>query len=311
LNAAVSRIIALLLLLTALLPSAGLASGNGVAAFLSSDLPRYREAHRYFIKTMVVYGYSPSDITTYTSTPDNSSWATSARKIVSSRPDVVVAFGAPAVATMLQEGDDIPVVASDAVFPEGPQPPNLCGISSKVPMITLLRTLQGMLKLRKVAVLFNSREAGSLRQYADISRAAKQLGIVMVEANAISAATLESAILEALGSRPDAVIVTESSIISRNFEKIARRARVAGIPVASPMPESAKMGGLVSLEVSPEEQGQIAAHTVIRLLDGVKPESLGIRSPRKVELIINLKVAKELDIKVPIHSLAMATRVIK
>lgn len=294
-----------------ILSSSADASGKNVAAFLSSDLPRYREAHRYFLKTMYSLGYSASDITTYTSTPDNSSWVASARRIVSSKPDVVVAYGAAAVATMLQEGDDTKLVASDAILPDGPQPSNLCGISARVPMITLIRALQGMIKLQKVAVILNSREPGSLRQYYDLCKSAKQLGILMVEINAINQASLEAATTEAINSNSDAIILTESTIVSRQLEKIVRRAKMTGIPVASSMPDSAKMGALVSLEISPEEQGQSAAYAVIRLLDGVRPDTLGIKTPRKVDLVINLKVAKDLDITVPMHSLAMATRLIK
>ena len=293
-----------------LLPVSGQAAGKGVFTFLSSDLPRYREAHRHFLRTMVTYGYQASEITTYISTPDPASWASSASKIVSSKPEIVVAFGAPALSTMLQEGEEFSLVGSDVVLPDGAIAHNLCGISSKVPMITLLKTMQGMLRLNKVAVLFNSREAGSLRQYADISGALKHLGISMVELNATTPAALEKAIAEATNSS-NAIIVTESSMIGRQFEKIVRRAKMAGIPVASPMPEAAAQGALVSLEISPEEQGRIAAFTVIRLLDGVLPEKLGMKSPRKIELIINLKVARELNIKVPIHTLTIATRVIK
>jgi putative ABC transport system substrate-binding protein len=299
-----------LLMLTILFPASCLASGKAVSAFLSSDIPRYREAHRHFIRTMVAYGYQASDITTYTSTADQASWASSARKIVSSKPDIVVAYGAPAVSTMLQEGDELPIVAADVVLPDGPTPRNLCGISARVPMITLLRTLQGMVRLQKVSVLFNSREAGSLRQYADICRASKQLGITMIEHNATSPASLEATITEAV-SGADALIVTESSLICKQFERIAKRAKMSGIPVASPLPDSAKNGALVSLEISPEEQGRIAALTAIRLLDGVLPEKLGIKSPRKVDLVINMQVAKELDIKVPIHILTIATRILK
>ena len=281
-------------MMIAFVSSSAIASGKTVAAFLSSDIPRYREAHRFFLKTMAEYGYPASSISTYTSVPDNSSWAASARKIVSSSPDIVVAFGAPAVETMLQEGDDIPLVASDTVFPDGAPAANLCGISSRVPMITIIRTLQGMIKLRKVAVLFNSREAGSLRQNADIIKASRQLGITSVSFNAMNQSKLDAAVSEALQANADVIVITESGLVSRHLDRIARRARSAGRPVASPVPDAAKMGALISIEVSPEEQGKSAALMAVRLLDGVKPENLGVRAPRKVDLIINLKVAREI-----------------
>jgi putative ABC transport system substrate-binding protein len=294
------------------LPASSPAASRMVGVFLTSDLPRYREAHQQFMKVFSAKGYAgSSEFILQTPNPDPQSWSNAARKYAAYRTDLIVAYGAPAVAAALKETDGIPIVAADAVLPESNHnEPGLCGISARVPMFTLVKLLQEMRPIHKLGVLYNSREIGSVRQLDDIRKAARQLNIVVNEVNVGSSSGVDSGISQIL-ERSDALIVTESSVICRNFEKIISRTRAAKIPVATSMPEAAERGALVSLEISPAEQGQTAAQVAIKLIEGAKPAQMGIASPKKIELVINLKTARELDINVPFQVLGTATRILR
>ena len=300
-----------LLMVLALMPAAVPATGTVIGVVLSSDLPRYREAHRHLLKVLSAKGYTASsEILLQTPNPDPQSWSNAVRKLAAYRAGLIVAYGAPAVATAVQEGGGIPVLAVDAVLPEGIPVQGLCGISSRVPMVTLQRVLQESRHPRAVGVLYSSRDVGSLRQLEELRRAARQGGYTLQEGNVASAAALDKT-LAALLERCDALIVTEGGLISRQFERIVARARQARVPVATTMPDGAERGALVALEVSPAEQGEVAGRMAVRLLEGARPEQVGVESPRRVELVVNLRVAKSLDIAVPFQVLGMATRVIK
>jgi putative ABC transport system substrate-binding protein len=181
-------------------------------------------------------------------------------------------------------------------------------------MITLLNTLKESREYirpyRRIGVIYNSREIGSLRQFEEVRRHAPRYDLVLAEANVASVAALESS-LASLIEHSDVIIATESGVVARQFSKIVAHAREHGVPVVSTMPGAAGKGALVSLEISPEEQGHLAADMVSRILEGANPANLSLISPRRVELIVNLRAARELGLNIPFNVLGGATRVIK
>jgi putative ABC transport system substrate-binding protein len=282
-----------------------------IAAIMSSDQPRYRDAHRAFIKAMAMHGYAPpgTEIILQAPSPFQISWSNTIRKFNAFRPDMIVAYGAPAAITAFQEAEGIPVVSADVFAAEQSQK-GMCGASSRVPMVTLLKTLQGIRPYRRIGVLYMPREAGSQRQLDDIKRYSGQLGMTVLEGSVTSAATLDTA-LTTLFDKAEVLLVTEGGMISSQFAHIARKARAKNIPVISTMPESAEKGAIVSLEINPEEQGQLAAEIATRILEGAKAEHLSMISPHRVDLVINVRIAREMAIEVPAAVLKTATRLIK
>jgi len=282
-----------------------------IAAIMSSDQPRYRDAHRAFVKSMAMRGYAPpgTEIILQTPNPDPLSWSDTVRKFNVHRPDLIVAYGAPAAQVAFREAEGIPVVSADVFAPEQSQK-GMCGVSSRVPMVKLLRTLQGIGPYRRIGVLYNPREAGSQRQLDDINRYSGQLGMTVLEGGVTSAATLDTA-LNTLLDKAEVIVVTEGGVVSTQFGRIVSKARTRNIPVVSTMPDAAEKGAIVSLEINPQEQGQLAAEIAARILEGAKTEHLSMISPQRIELVINVRVAGEMGIEVPSNVLGTATRLIK
>jgi len=291
------------------------AAGKVVACVMSSDQPRYREAHQAFIKSLAALGYTAAnvEIILQVPNPDPLSWSNTIRKFNAYRPDLIVAYGAPAAFEAMKESDGIPVVSVDVFVSDGPHR-GMCGVSSRVPLVTLIKTLKDSREYikpyRRIGVVYNSREIGSLRQVEEIRKFAPQYDMIVTEANVSSSAALESA-LPSLFDHSDVIVATESGVVSRQFSKIIARAKARNIAVLSTMPGAAEKGALISLEINPEEQGHLAADIATRILEGARQNNLLLISPRRIELIINLRTAQELGINLPFTVLSNATRVIK
>jgi putative tryptophan/tyrosine transport system substrate-binding protein len=70
-------------------------------------------------------------------------------------------------------------------------------------------------------------------------------------------------------------------------------------------------GGLVAYSASDAQLGRQAARLVDKILNGSKPANLPVEQPTTFELVINLKTAKTLGLKIPQSVLLRADRVIE
>ena len=297
------------------------AAGKLVAALLTCDLPRYREAHKAFVKALVLKGYDQSNVEVITQTPnpDLISWSNSIRKFSAIGADVIVAYGTSATLAALRESRDIPIVFADVYGPVETgvaksmtsSGRNIAGISSKVPLVTLIRTAMELKPIKSLGVVCATREEGSLVQLKEARKITAQAGVTLVEANLTSVAGFDASLASLFATRVDCIYVTECTAGGRNFEKIVHRANELKIPVISQMPGAAQKGAILSLEADPVEQGQAAAEYVARILAGKKASQLPVVTPKRIDLIVNLKAAKALDLNVPFPVLTAATRVLK
>ncbi|MCM0081993.1 ABC transporter substrate-binding protein [Geomonas sp. Red32] len=292
-----------------------------MAAILTCDLPRYREAHRAFIKALVLKGYDQSsvEVITQTPNPDPISWANSVRKFNAIGADLIVSYGASATLAALHERGDIPVVFADVYGPVetgvaksmNSTGTNAAGISSKVPLVTLIRTALEIKPTKSVGVIYSVREEGSLVQLREARKIAAANGVILTEANVSGTSGVDAALASLFGARVEMIYITECAAASRAFEKVVHRAAELKIPVISQMPGAAHKGALVSLEADPAEQGQVAAEYAARILSGKRASQLPVATPKRVDLIVNLKMAKTLDLHVPFPVFSAATRVLK
>jgi len=311
-----SNIITVLLAAALALGMAGPAhsAGKTVGVVMTGDLPRYKEAYDAFNKEMARLNLGPDKVDVYLQTPnpDRMSWVNSVRKFVGVGANVIVTFGAPATLAALAETGDIPVVYAYVYDPIscGLNNKNATGVSSKVPMITLFKTLKSIKPFTKLAVIYNPDEKDSVVQLDEAKSNGTSLGFSVLEVGCRNTAELKTKVPNAVKDA-DAVFITCSAVAGKEAAAIMKLAGAAGKPTVGLSSDFSEKGALVSLGPSAAEQGEMAARSVEKLLSGGSPGTMPVESAKKIDLVLNLKASGALGLKIPFDVLNAATKVIK
>lgn len=109
----------------------------------------------------------------------------------------------------------------------------------------------------------------------------------------------------------DAVITSVTPHHLTHRRLIAEFALKNKLPTISHYSELVEAGGLLSYGANIEDNYRRAAIYVDKILKGAKPADLPVEQPTKFDLVVNLKTAKALGLKIPESILFRADRVIE
>jgi putative ABC transport system substrate-binding protein len=117
--------------------------------------------------------------------------------------------------------------------------------------------------------------------------------------------------LAAIGtSSPQGIVVRGDPFFTVSRAKLVAFAASKRLPAVYFFKVFAEAGGLMSYGATQEESYQSAAAYVDKILKGTKPADLPVAQPTRFELVINLKTAKALGLKIPQSLLLRADHVI-
>ena len=215
---------------------------------------------------------------------------------------------------MTQVGDPVGsgFVASLA-RPDG----NITGLSTLAPELSGKRLellKETVPKLSRVAVLWTSTRPGNAQEVKEVENAAGALKVNLQYLDVLDPKDIETAFRAASKGRADAVLMLVSSgVVSADRTTIVELAVKTRLPViyGSGGRAFVEAGGLMTYGVNVNDLDRRAATYVDKILKGAKPADLPVEQPRKFELVINLKSAKQIGLKIPPTVLARADRVIK
>jgi putative ABC transport system substrate-binding protein len=122
---------------------------------------------------------------------------------------------------------------------------------------------------------------------------------------------IERAVTTFAAGSNDGLVVIGSPLTAIHRDLIVALAAQHRLPAVYPFRYFATRGGLISYGPDSIEPYRRAAGYVDRILRGEKPTNLPVQAPAKYDLVINLKTAKSLDLRVPPSLLARADEVIE
>ena len=174
-----------------------------------------------------------------------------------------------------------------------------------------LELLQAMLpQVRRVLLLYDSQD-GSSRQAAAVAReAARKLGLTLVEREAHSRDDMVRGVEEAL-AEVEAFLVMPGGLPTRYYAEIIRAANAKRVPTMFHARTGSTMEALASYGASEVEIARQLARPVAKILSGVQAGDLPVERPMKLELVINLTIAKQLGVTIPSAVLMQADKVLQ
>jgi putative ABC transport system substrate-binding protein len=168
-----------------------------------------------------------------------------------------------------------------------------------------------ILKLSRVAVLWNPQNPGNAQQWKESQLPARELGLQLHSMEVSSADKYEGAFKEAVKARSGAVAVAQDALAGSNLKLIADLAIKNRLPASYPRGEFVDNGGLMSYGPDPDESLRRVAYYIDRILKGAKPAELPVEQPTRFDFVINLKSAKQIGVTIPPEVLARASRLVK
>jgi putative ABC transport system substrate-binding protein len=166
-------------------------------------------------------------------------------------------------------------------------------------------------KISRVAVFIDPTVSVAAAYLGEAERAAKALGVQVLSAEVRSGDDVEKSVVALRKWRADSIFVLNTPANYNNRKLLVQIAGKTRLPAIYGTDTYAESGGLISYGSNDKPRWQQAARFVDKILKGAKPADLPIEQPTKFELVINMKTAKALGIKIPQSVLARADRVIE
>jgi putative ABC transport system substrate-binding protein len=235
--------------------------------------------------------------------------------------DLILALGTPAIVAAKMATPIIPIVfplASDPVgeglvaslaHPGG----NITGLSNQQPDLAgkRLEILRDIIPgLGRLAVLSNANNRTATLSLGEVQLAARKLGLEIVSADIKRAEDVAPAIESVKGST-QALYVVGDPLVADNQIQINTLALAARLPTMHGSRGYVETGGLISYGPDFSALFRHAGDYVDKILRGAKPADLPVEEPTKIELVVNLKIAKALALTMPEPFLLRADEVIE
>jgi ABC-type uncharacterized transport system substrate-binding protein len=166
-------------------------------------------------------------------------------------------------------------------------------------------------KLHRVVTFCDPTNAVSQEATKFARDAAKPMGIQLLERHVATVQELREALAALKKGEVDAYAYISDAMVGSQAQLIIDTAKAKGFATMYHEGGLVTDGALASYGISYYGAGLTSAKYVQRVLAGSKPNDLPVESIDKIELVINLKTAKQIGLTIPPNVLARADRVIR
>jgi len=166
-------------------------------------------------------------------------------------------------------------------------------------------------KISKIAMFWNKSATGMAVEAKAIRGAAGPIGVTLQDRGAKDANEIDSVFEAMIKEKPDAFLALMDVTLRVHRNRILEFLERNHIPAIYESKDWVEAGGLMSYGADSAAITRRAAVQMDKILKGANPAELPIEQPTKLELVVNLKAAKQIGITIPPNVLARADKVIK
>ncbi len=244
-------------------------------------------------------------------------------ELMSLAPDLILAANTPALAAVRKQTRTVPIIFLNVTDPVGQgfveslahPGGNVTGFTSfEFTMggkwIEILKEVSP--QVERIALIFNPVTAPYVQYYIRSFQAAAPRFAVELQPTPIHNADEIKFAIGSFASAPNGgMFVAPDLTTALHRDLIIALAAKYRLPTIYPYRFFAAGNGLISYGVDITDFFRRAAAYVDRIFKGADPGTLPVQQPVKLELVINLKTAKALELTVPLTLLALANAVIE
>jgi putative ABC transport system substrate-binding protein len=245
-----------------------------------------------------------------------------ATELVRLKVDVIVAPNTPATRAARQASETIPIIfvsvadpmaagfVASLAHPGG----HITGLSLMSPelvgkQLSLLKEVAP--KAARVALLANPNNRSHALLVEQAQEAGRALGVRLQFLKARDRSEIDGVFSAMSTNPPDAVIVLGDTVFLDHRTRIAEHAVRNRLATVFGESEFAEAGGLLAYGRSLSDASRRSAGYVDKILKGAKAADLPVEQPALFELVINLKTANALRLRIPQTMLQRADRIIE
>lgn len=163
----------------------------------------------------------------------------------------------------------------------------------------------------RIGLLGNMYDPKAKPQLDELTQAATRLGLAVVAPDVKGPDELGIAIDALATEKVDVIVVLETTMLLSARDQVAKLIAARAIPAVYGYREHVQAGGLISYGVDLVWCWRRVATFAQKILGGASPGDLPVEFPTKIQLAVNLNVAKSLGVTIPATLLARADEVIE
>ena len=227
--------------------------------------------------------------------------------IILKEPDLIFTLGGEATRLIKKRINKIPVIFCLVLNPVGngivksriSSMNNFAGVCLDIPVSTQFLALKQIIPFAKrIGVIYNPLKTSFIIKEG--KKVTENLGLQLVS----RIVHFRKEVPEALKTFKDSIdvlwaVVDTTVYTSQSIPFTLETALKNKIPVLGFSVNMVKKGALLALYTDYKDMGRQAGEIALRIIDGEKPREIPIFFPRKVNIAVNLKVAKLIGIDIP------------